>query len=479
MQPDQALFDYVVPHGLAIDSPYLSDYFGIWAVHEQTFQAVVDRLQGLNLHAHLQSAEKAQSVAERDKRSYAMTEDGVALIQIRGPMMKAVPSMDEGTSTVRVRQQLREARRDPSVKGALLVLDTPGGTVKGNRDLADDVAAFAAEKIIYAFTEDLTASAGVSVASQATKRYANQPTALYGSMGTYAVLLDLSGRAEQLGVKVHVVRAGAFKGMGEPGTPVSAEQLAEVQRNVNAMNEGYLEVIARGLGKSVEQIRPLADGRVHTAQDAVGLGLIDGVQSFDATYRQLVSEIAKPRQKSFVSNSQAKSPDAQSRSKTMEKTPATLAQLKSTFPKSSADWRESQIEAGADLSEAAIAYATFVEQRATDEKAALQKQLDEAKAAGKAKSSVSLGHQPLKQTGRKAPATDDAEAFEAESGDPIEDFNALVSKKAGDSPSLERRHAAIRSVASSNPELYRNFLLASNPGKRQMRLISEKLEASN
>lgn len=152
-----------------------------------------------------------------------------------------------------------------------------------------------------------------------------------------------------------------------------------------------------------------------------------------------------------------------------EKTPATLAELKATFPNSTADWRESQLEAGASVSEAAIAYAGFVEKKAADEKAAMQKELEESKAKQTVKSG-SLGHQPLKE------AEGDGD-YHSETGDAVEDFNAAVAKIVGPRADLARRQAAIRTVANRNPELYEAYLLATNPGKRQARLISEKLEA--
>jgi hypothetical protein len=36
----------------------------------------------------------------------------------------------------------------------------------------------------------------------------------------------------------------------------------------------------------------------------------------------------------------------------------------------------------------------------------------------------------------------------------------------------------VRAVAQKNPELYQAYLLATNPGRLQARLITEKLEAA-
>lgn len=460
--------DFVFPTTLAVDAPNLADHFGLWAIEGSTFEGLVARCQGLNLHAHINSPAAAVAVESQNARDYGVDGNGIATIRITGPTMKSVSSLSNGTSTVRVREQLRSALKSSDVRGALLVMDTPGGTVRGNEDLANEVARFAAAKPIFAYIEDLTASAGVSVASQATKRFANSAAALYGSMGVYSVLEDLSGRAEQLGIKVHVVRAGAHKGAGEPGTPITSEHLAEAQRIVDALNENYLGIIASGLKKDVAVIRELADGRIHPAAWAVENGLIDGISSLDKVYEQLVAATRSSR----TITPAAVAVDHSWRNP-MENA-ATLAELKAAFPKSTADWRETQMESGATIAMAAVAYAGFVESQAATERDAHAEEIKKLKAVAP---TPSIGHEPVRARGqRRTEAAAEGDEY-LESGDPIEDFNAAVAKLAGPRPDLQRRQRAIRTVAANNPELYQSYLLATNPGRRQARLITEKLEA--
>lgn len=463
--------NFTLPARFSLDVPNFADYFGIWCIEESTFRSLVSPYQGANMHAHITSSTASERIAAQNQNDAPVTKEGIALFQINGVMMKSVGSMSAGTSTIRMRQQIRAARKNPDVLGGFLFIDTPGGTVRGNQDLADEVAAFAAVKPFYAYTEDMTASAGVSVASQATKRFANNSSALYGAMGTYAVLEDTSGMAEKLGVKVHVIKAGEHKGAGTEGTEITPEQIADAQRIVNSLNDNYLGLIARGLNKPIESIRAIADGRIHPASIAVSMGLIDGVQTADETYSQLVAATKKSR---LVPSSKGK---------TMEnENSATLAELKAKFPKSTADWRETQIEAGASLSDAAIAYAEYVEAKADAAAAEHAKQLEEAKKSG-GRQAVSIGHEPVRSGGKNSSARsgdgDDDESRQdyIESGDAVEDFNAAVAKLAGPRPDLDRRQRAIRTIASRDPELYESFLLATNPGKRQTRLITEKMES--
>src|SRR3990172_4529984 len=138
--------DFIMPVAFSLDVPNFSDYFGIWQIEESYFRNFIDRCQGMNLADHVRSASAAEKSAKQDKLAYEITKEGIALLSINGPMMKSVSSLSNGTSTVRMRQQLRSAMKSSDVKGAILTMDTPGGTVRGNQDLADEVALFAQSK---------------------------------------------------------------------------------------------------------------------------------------------------------------------------------------------------------------------------------------------------------------------------------------------------------------------------------------------
>ncbi len=270
--------------------PHFDQYFGPWAIQEEPFRAAVEACgkPGFSLSAHLRTEGEAAQAAAWAARGYttAGTEGNVAVVTIRGSMMKHQTSMGEGASTVLARRAIRAAVADNSINGILLLIDSPGGTVAGTRDLAEEVANANKQKPVIAYIEDLGASAAYWVASQASKVHANA-TALVGSIGTFAVLYDFSKQCDKLGVKVHVVRAGKFKGMGTEGTEITDEQLAYWQGIVDKLNDLFLAGVSAGRKLPLSKITELADGRVHVGIEAQRLGLIDGVQTFAATVNQL------------------------------------------------------------------------------------------------------------------------------------------------------------------------------------------------
>lgn len=277
--------------------PHLSQWCGPWAMLPDQVMIMSEMIRGMDITAHLASADiEARSRRDDDDESYGFyTEliEGIAHVRASGPLMKHMSSFSSSTSTVLMRRDIRKAAADPNVRGILLSLDSPGGTVAGTRELAQEVAAAAAVKPVHGFAEDMAASAAYWVISQ-TARLSSNATALVGSIGTYTVIHDLSAMAAQQGIKVHVVRAGDYKGAGTPGTEVTPAQIAEMQRTIDALNAHFLQGVETGRKMTSEMVKLLNDGRVHVGSAALDLKLIDAVGTYDDAVSALQAAITSP-----------------------------------------------------------------------------------------------------------------------------------------------------------------------------------------
>lgn len=276
--------------------PHLSQWCGPWAMLPDQVMLMSEMIRGMDISAHLASVDiEARSRGGDDDQYGSYTEliDGIAHVRASGPLMKHASSFSSSASTVLMRREIRQAAADPNVRGILLSLDSPGGTVAGTRELANEVAAAAAVKPVHGFAEDMAASAAYWVISQTARLSANA-TALVGSIGTYTVIHDLSAMASQQGIKVHVVRAGDMKGAGTPGTEVTPAQLAEMQRTIDALNSHFLQGVESGRKMTSEMVKLLNDGRVHVGSAALDLKLIDAVGTYDDAVSALEAAITSP-----------------------------------------------------------------------------------------------------------------------------------------------------------------------------------------
>lgn len=216
---------------------------------------------------------------------YALTSDGAAIVSMDGPLMKG-DSKFGGTNTVRMRRALRAASADSDVKGILVYADTPGGHVSGTAEVADDIRAIGKQMPIHVHADDLLASAGYWIASAASQISINA-MGRAGSIGVVAVIEDTSKAMEAAGIKVHVRATGPHKGAFTPGAEVSEEHLDELQNMVDDINSHFLAAVKKGRGMTDAKVAKAADGRVFAATDALAMGLVDKVQSFEASLRDL------------------------------------------------------------------------------------------------------------------------------------------------------------------------------------------------
>jgi protease-4 len=215
----------------------------------------------------------------------------VAVIQILGTLSRF--GEYGGTSVSEATAAVRRAAADDSIAHLLLYVSSPGGHVFGLDDLASAVYEARQRKTVTAVVEDFGASGAYYVASQATRVYANR-SAMVGSIGTFATVIDASDAMSQMGIKVYVVRSSAMKGSGQRGSKVTPEELADVQRLVDALAAQFVEAVMRGRAMNQKQAEAVSTGQVWLAEEAKKLRLIDGVATLDEVLGAVLRTLPAP-----------------------------------------------------------------------------------------------------------------------------------------------------------------------------------------
>ena len=147
----------------------------------------------------------------------------------------------------RVREQLDLARDDAEVKGVLLRIDSPGGTVTASDILYREVLRFKEEtkRPVVAVCMGVCASGGYYVAMAADRVLAH-PTTVTGSIGVIFSGLSLAGLMEKLGVEDQTLTSGAFKDAGTPLRRMNAAERAQLQSVIDDLYGRFLEVVEKG-----------------------------------------------------------------------------------------------------------------------------------------------------------------------------------------------------------------------------------------
>lgn len=221
----------------------------------------------------------------------ARLDDGVVLIQMDGPMTKKFySSTTAGCSTIEIRRALRDAERDPSVSRIVLAIDSPGGSVNGTADLADEVARVAAVKPVTAYIEGLCASAALWVAAMATEIVASPNALDIGSIGVFTALVDSSECFEDHGYKVTLVSSGGVKGHPMMGVAIPDDVHADVQATIDHIRDVFVAAVATGRKMEQSEVAELATGHTWPAAKALELGLVDRVGTLDAVLQGFSSQ---------------------------------------------------------------------------------------------------------------------------------------------------------------------------------------------
>jgi protease-4 len=227
--------------------------------------------------------------------------DKILMIDIDGPIMNTpilVPNLGVLPGmTARVRQELELAYDDPHIRGVLLRINSPGGTLTDSDVIYHSLMEFKRSKKvkIVAAMGDIAASGGLYVAMAADEVYAH-PTTITGSLGVIMPQLNFSGLFRKLGIESDSITTGPHKDIDSPYKPRSEEERKLLQDLINVQFEQFLAVVKAGRpAMSAQSVRELSDGRIVSAREAKERGLIDNIGYLDDAYRRIGELSGFPR----------------------------------------------------------------------------------------------------------------------------------------------------------------------------------------
>jgi len=220
-----------------------------------------------------------------------VTESGThtALIELKG-----VIADDEKASADNVVTALRKAFDDSNTRGVVLRINSPGGSpvqsgyiydeIKRLRGLHPDIK-------LYAVITDLGASGAYYVASAADAIYADKAS-LVGSIGVTAASFGFVGTMEKLGVERRVYTSGEHKAFLDPFQPQKPEETRFWQQVLDTTHQQFIDSVKKGRGDrlKVEGHPELLSGLVWSGEQALSLGLIDGLGSASYVARDVIKE---------------------------------------------------------------------------------------------------------------------------------------------------------------------------------------------
>ncbi len=182
-----------------------------------------------------------------------------------------------------LKEKLRRIENDERVRGIVLRINSPGGTVTASDTMFREIRLLKQKRElpVVALMMDAAASGGYYVAVAADRIYA-QPTSITGSIGVIVQKFNVHDLLARIGIQSTAVKSGEHKDMGSPFRQETEEEVRLLQEAIDALHGRFVDTVSEQRENLTrDQVVTLADGRIYTAGQALSHGLVDAIGYLD------------------------------------------------------------------------------------------------------------------------------------------------------------------------------------------------------
>jgi signal peptide peptidase SppA len=159
-----------------------------------------------------------------------------------------------------------------------LLVNSPGGSAVQSSLIAARIRRLANEKSIpvHAFVEDVAASGGYWLACAADEIWVDE-SSIVGSIGVIFASFGFPELMARQGVERRVVTAGKSKSFADPFLPQKTEDIDRLKALQTPIHQAFIDHVKHARGTRLSETADLFNADVWVGQQAVGVGLVDGV----------------------------------------------------------------------------------------------------------------------------------------------------------------------------------------------------------
>ncbi len=161
-------------------------------------------------------------------------------------------------------------------RAVIVHLDSPGGTTAGSEQLYNALKQLREKKPVVVVVDGLAAS-GAYIAALSSEYVIAQETSLVGSIGVLFQFPNFTEVLKTIGVKMEEVKSSPLKAAPNGFEPTSPEARAAIEAIVVDSFAWFKALVKDNRHMDDAQLAKVADGRVFTGRQAVGLKLIDAL----------------------------------------------------------------------------------------------------------------------------------------------------------------------------------------------------------
>lgn len=186
-------------------------------------------------------------------------------------------------------KQINSLKSDNNVKGLLTIINSPGGTYVGSKELYDSIQTIG-EKIPTAVYMKEMATSGGYLASLSSDKIFGNSGSITGSIGVILQSADISNLLGKIGVSPIIIKSGKLKAVPNPAEQMDEEKLNYLKEIIEKMQKEFLMIVKRNRNVSESVLSLVSDGRILTGREAKKLKLIDDIGNEDDALNWLKNE---------------------------------------------------------------------------------------------------------------------------------------------------------------------------------------------
>lgn len=174
---------------------------------------------------------------------------------------------------------IQKIRKDEDVKAVVLRVNSPGGSVLASEKIKAQIDSLKVPVI--ASYGDYAASGGYWISAGCDYIYADAST-ITGSIGVFSMVPDLKKTVnEKLHINITSVTSNKHTDMYDMMRPLDNQEVAQMQASVEQIYDRFTQIVADGRKMTVEEVDAIAQGRVWSGTQALGIGLVDAIGTLE------------------------------------------------------------------------------------------------------------------------------------------------------------------------------------------------------
>ena len=176
---------------------------------------------------------------------------------------------------------IQDVRNDKDVKAVVLRVSSPGGSVLASEKIKAELDLLRESVPVIASYGEYAASGGYWISANSDYIFSNATT-LTGSIGVFSMIPDIGGTLKnKLHVNVTPVNSNEHADMYGMIRPLDKKEVAYMQASVEKIYDKFTNIVAAGRDMTVENVDAIAQGRVWTGAEALGIGLVDQIGTIE------------------------------------------------------------------------------------------------------------------------------------------------------------------------------------------------------